>query len=80
MKRKRPALEDALNAPVQPSRKVVVSGGGVAYIRCLDALQKLVLPGEQSLGKNILIRALEEPIRQISNNAGRGGFRDRRAC
>ena len=45
----------------------------MAYIRCLKALAALELKGEQALGRNILLRALEEPIRQIANNAGREG-------
>ena len=73
MKEKKARVEDALNATRAAVEEGVVPGGGVAYIRCLDALQKLSLIGEQNLGKNILLRALEEPIRQIANNAGREG-------
>ena len=73
MKEKKARVEDALNATRAAVEEGVVPGGGVAYIRCLDALGKLELKGEQQLGKNILLRALEEPIRQIANNAGREG-------
>jgi chaperonin GroEL len=73
MKEKKARVEDALNATRAAVEEGVVPGGGVAYIRCLDALTKLELQGEQQLGKNILLRALEEPIRQIANNAGREG-------
>jgi chaperonin GroEL len=73
MKEKKARVEDALNATRAAVEEGVVPGGGVAYIRCLDALTKLELKGEQQLGKNILLRALEEPIRQIANNAGREG-------
>jgi chaperonin GroEL len=62
-----------LNATRAAVEEGVVPGGGVAYIRCLEALAALEVEGEQSLGKNILLRALEEPIRQIANNAGREG-------
>jgi len=73
MKEKKARVEDALNATRAAVEEGVVPGGGVAYIRCLKALSALVLKGEQELGKNILLRALEEPIRQIANNAGREG-------
>jgi chaperonin GroEL len=73
MKEKKARVEDALNATRAAVEEGVVPGGGVAYIRCLEALSKLELKGEQQLGKNILLRALEEPIRQIANNAGREG-------
>ena len=51
----------------------IVPGGGVAYLRCLKALLALKLEGEQKLGIQIIARALEEPIRQIANNAGLEG-------
>ena len=73
MKEKKARVEDALNATRAAVEEGVVPGGGVAYIRCLKALAGLDLKGEQQLGKNILLRALEEPIRQIANNAGREG-------
>ena len=62
-----------MNATRAAVEEGVVPGGGVAYIRCLKALAALDLKGEQGLGRNILLRALEEPIRQIANNAGREG-------
>lgn len=73
MKEKKARVEDALNATRAAVEEGVVPGGGVAYIRCLGALAALEVEGEQALGKNILMRALEEPIRQIANNAGREG-------
>jgi chaperonin GroEL len=73
MKEKKARVEDALNATRAAVEEGVVPGGGVAYIRCLEALAALDLKGEQALGKNILMRALEEPIRQIVNNAGLEG-------
>jgi len=73
MKEKKARVEDALNATRAAVEEGVVPGGGIAYIRCLPALAALKLKGEQQLGKNILLRALEEPIRQIANNAGREG-------
>ncbi len=73
MKEKKARVEDALNATRAAVEEGVVPGGGVAYIRCLKALAALEMKGEQALGRNILLRALEEPIRQIANNAGREG-------
>ncbi len=73
MKEKKARVEDALNATRAAVEEGVVPGGGVAYIRCLKALDALELEGEQVLGKNILLRALEEPVRQIASNAGREG-------
>ena len=48
----------------------IVPGGGVAFIRAMKALEKIKLPGEEQLGINLVKRALEEPVRQIANNAG----------
>lgn len=45
-------------------------GGGVALLRCLPALENLEIQGEENLGIEIVKRALEEPLRQIANNAG----------
>ncbi|SDP59561.1 chaperonin GroEL [Desulforhopalus singaporensis] len=73
MKEKKARVEDALNATRAAVEEGVVPGGGVAYLRCLKALAELNLPGEQAVGKNILLRALEEPVRQIASNAGREG-------
>jgi chaperonin GroEL len=73
MKEKKARVEDALNATRAAVEEGVVPGGGVAYIRCLEALAALEVEGELALGKNIIMRALEEPIRQIANNAGREG-------
>jgi chaperonin GroEL len=51
----------------------VVPGGGVAFIRCIKAVEALQLDGEQKLGKQIIMRALEEPVRMIAANAGLEG-------
>lgn len=73
MKEKKARVEDALNSTRAAVEEGVVPGGGVAFLRCLDALQSLDLEDEQNLGKRIILRALEEPIRQIANNAGHEG-------
>ncbi|MBC8318870.1 MAG: chaperonin GroEL, partial [Desulfobulbaceae bacterium] len=56
MKEKKARVEDALNATRAAVEEGIVPGGGVAYLRCLKALEALDLPGEQKLGKNIIMR------------------------
>ncbi len=73
MKEKKARVEDALNATRAAVEEGIVPGGGVAYLRCLKALDNLKLEGEEQQGVNIVRRALEEPARQIANNAGEEG-------
>ncbi len=73
MKEKKARVEDALNATRAAVEEGIVPGGGVAYLRCLQALDKLKLEGDKKIGVDIIKRALEEPIRQIANNAGQEG-------
>jgi chaperonin GroEL len=73
MKEKKARVEDALNATRAAVEEGIVPGGGVAYLRCLQTLDKLKLDGDQKIGVDIIRRALEEPIRQIANNAGQEG-------
>jgi chaperonin GroEL len=71
MKEKKARVEDALNATRAAVEEGIVPGGGVAFLRCLPALVELNLKNhDEQLGVNIIKRALEEPIRQIANNAG----------
>jgi chaperonin GroEL len=70
MKEKKARVEDALNATRAAVEEGIVPGGGVAFIRCLPVLKSLKLEGDQQIGVEIVKRALEEPIRQIVNNAG----------
>jgi len=70
MKEKKDRVEDALNATRAAVEEGIVPGGGVAFLRVLKALDKLDLTGEEKMGVNIIRRALEEPMRQIANNAG----------
>ncbi len=70
MKEKKARVEDALHATRAAVEEGIVPGGGVALLRCIPALEKLKLHGDQQIGVNIIKRALEEPIRQISENAG----------
>jgi chaperonin GroEL len=73
MKEKKARVEDALNATRAAVEEGIVPGGGVAYLRCLSTLEKLKLEGDKKIGVDIIKRALEEPIRQIANNAGQEG-------
>ncbi len=73
MKEKKARVEDALNATRAAVEEGIVPGGGVAYLRCLKALEGLQLEGDENLGKKIIMRALEEPARQIAGNAGEEG-------
>ena len=73
MKEKKARVEDALHATRAAVEEGVVPGGGVAYIRALNAVSKLTLEGDQQFGVKLILRALEEPIRQISANAGLEG-------
>ncbi|MEJ2033019.1 MAG: chaperonin GroEL, partial [Deltaproteobacteria bacterium] len=73
MKERKARVEDALNATRAAVEEGIVPGGGVAYLRCLKALEKVSLAPEQELGKRIITRALEEPVRQIANHAGLEG-------
>ena len=70
MKEKKARVEDALNATRAAVEEGVVPGGGVALIRSLQALESTTLPDDEQYGLNIVKRALEEPLRQIANNAG----------
>jgi chaperonin GroEL len=70
MKEKKARVEDALHATKAAVEEGIVPGGGVAYLRCLKSLDALKLSPEQQVGVNIVRRALEEPIRQIAENAG----------
>jgi chaperonin GroEL len=70
MKEKKARVEDALHATKAAVEEGVVPGGGVALLRCVLALEGLKVEPEQQVGVNIVRRALEEPIRQIVENAG----------
>lgn len=70
MKEKKDRVDDALHATRAAVEEGIVPGGGVAYMRAQKVLEKAQFPGEEQLGANIIKRALEEPVRQIANNAG----------
>ncbi len=73
MKEKKARVEDALNATRAAVEEGIVPGGGVAFIRAIPALDNLKLDGDMQVGVRIVQRALEEPTRQIANNAGMEG-------
>jgi len=73
MKEKKARVEDALHATRAAVEEGIIPGGGVALIRCIPALDKLKLEGDEKIGVDIVRRALEEPIRQITENAGLEG-------
>ncbi len=70
MKEKKARVEDALHATRAASQEGIVPGGGVALIRCQQALEKLDVSDDLRIGVNIVRRAIEEPLRQIAANAG----------
>jgi chaperonin GroEL len=70
MKEKKARVEDALNATRAAVEEGIVTGGGVALLRSLGALEKAKLDNDEQHGLNIIRRAIEEPVRQIANNAG----------
>src|SRR5712691_1220378 len=73
MKEKKARVEDAMHATRAAVEEGIVPGGGVALARCVGALDKLKLEGDEQIGVNVVRRSLVEPLRQISENAGEEG-------
>ena len=73
LKEKKARVEDAMHATRAAVEEGIVPGGGVALLRCIPALEKLKLQDDEATGVNIVKRALEEPTRQIAQNAGHEG-------
>lgn len=73
MKEKKYRIEDALHATRAAVEEGIVAGGGVMLVRAQEAIKKLALEGDEKLGAQIVVRALEEPLRIISDNAGLEG-------
>lgn len=73
MKEKKYKVEDALNATKAAVEEGIVVGGGVALVRAAKSLEKIDLAVEEKVGVDILKRALEEPLKQIAENAGKDG-------
>lgn len=63
-------IEDALNATRAAVEEGIVAGGGTALVNVIPAVAALELTGDEATGRNIVLRALEEPVRQIAHNAG----------
>ncbi len=70
MKEKKARVEDALNATRAAVEEGTVPGGGVAFLRAMSAVETVKVHGDEKTGADIIRRALEEPIRQIAENAG----------
>ena len=66
-------IEDALNATRAAVEEGIVAGGGTALANVISAVASLELEGDEATGRNIVLRALEEPVRQIAHNAGYEG-------
>jgi len=73
MKETKARVEDAMHATRAAVEEGIVPGGGVALARCVGALEKLKLEGDEQIGVNIVKRAITEPLRQIAENAGEEG-------
>jgi chaperonin GroEL len=73
LKEKKARVEDAMHATRAAVEEGIVPGGGTALLRCLPALEKLKVHDDEAIGVNIVKRALEEPTRQIAQNAGHEG-------
>jgi len=73
LKEKKARVEDAMHATKAAVEEGIVPGGGVALLKSIKNLQKMKLEGDMQLGVNILIKALESPLRQIAVNAGYEG-------
>ncbi|MHC9539534.1 MAG: chaperonin GroEL [Vulcanimicrobiota bacterium] len=73
LKEKKHRMEDALSATRAAVEEGIVPGGGVTFINILHHLNELKLHGDEAIGVNIVKKAMEEPLRQIANNAGKEG-------
>jgi len=70
MKERKARVEDALHATRAAVEEGIIPGGEIGLLRCIPALEKLKLEGDEGVGVNIVKRALEEPLRQLVSNAG----------
>ncbi len=73
LKEKKARVEDAMHATKAAVEEGIVAGGGVALLRCQRVLKELKLDDDMQIGVSIINRAIEEPLRQIANNAGQEG-------
>ncbi len=70
LKEKKHRIEDALSATKAAVEEGIVSGGEITFIHCIPALKKINLAGDEAVGLQVVERALEEPLRQLTSNAG----------
>jgi chaperonin GroEL len=73
MKEKKARVEDAMHATKAAVEEGIVAGGGVALLRCAKAVEAVKATGDEAVGVRIILRSLEEPLRQIASNAGHEG-------
>src|SRR2546427_2491428 len=73
LKEKKARVEDAMHATRAAVEEGIVPGGGVALLRAVPALEKLKLDSDEQIGVNVILRAIEEPLRWIATNAGHAG-------
>ncbi len=73
LKEKKHRVEDALSATRAAVEEGIVPGGGITLLRVIPVIEKLNLTGDEKIGREIIIKSLEEPIRQIATNAGFDG-------
>jgi chaperonin GroEL len=73
LKEKKLRIEDALNATRAAVEEGIVPGGGTALVNVIRAVEKIGAQGDEATGVNIILRALEEPVRAIAANAGMEG-------
>src|SRR5699024_8328411 len=73
IKERKLRIEDALNASRAAVEEGIIPGGGTAYINILEKVAEMDAEGDERTGVNIILRALEEPVRQIAKNAGVDG-------
>ncbi|MDQ0254157.1 chaperonin GroEL [Evansella vedderi] len=73
LKERKLRIEDALNSTRAAVEEGIVSGGGTALVNVISAVKGLTVEGDEATGVNIVVRALEEPVRQIAHNAGLEG-------
>lgn len=76
MKEKKDRVEDAQHATAAAVEEGILPGGGIAFVRCIPAVNKLAdsLEGDERTGARIIVKALSAPLRQIAENAGQEGF------
>ncbi len=73
LKEKKDRIEDALHATRAAVEEGIVAGGGIALVRALAAVEDLRLKGDQKFGRDVVLRAMRAPLRQIADNAGLDG-------